>query len=219
MTHPLTPAQAWQTMLEGNTRFVAGTPHHPHQDVQRRHDLAAGQRPLATLFGCSDSRLSAEIIFDLGLGDLFVVRNAGQVPGESIIGSLEYAVYALEVPLLVVLAHDSCGAVAAAIDAVGENPPVLPTHIWRTISPIVPSVHAAARQQGPGQPIDPSLVGRLHLAETIDSILQSSEMITEAVSGGALGIVGVSYRLSEGTVVPHVIKGAGMNAFPESAIR
>ena len=116
MTVTLTPVQAWQEMQEGNRRFVAGTPAHPHQDVEKRHELADGQAPIATLFGCSDSRLAAEIIFDAGLGDLFVVRNAGQVIGESIVASLEYAVEILRVPLIVVLAHDSCGAVRAAID-------------------------------------------------------------------------------------------------------
>jgi carbonic anhydrase len=210
MTGRLTPAQAWDQMAAGNARFVAGTPAHPHQDVQRRNDLAAGQTPLATLFGCSDSRLSAEIIFDLGLGDLFVVRNAGQVPGESIVGSLEYAVEVLQVPLLVVLGHDSCGAVRAAIDSTGADAPVLPPHIWRQISPIVPSVHSALRESGDTDPanVDAELVGRLHVRDTIDWIMQSSKLISSAVNEGRLGIVGANYRLAEGTAVPHVILGA-----------
>lgn len=210
MTQQLTPAQAWEQMAAGNARFVAGTPAHPHQDVQRRHDLAGGQTPLATLFGCSDSRLSAEIIFDLGLGDLFVVRNAGQVPGESIVGSLEYAVEVLRVPLLVVLGHDSCGAVRAAIDSTGSDAPVLPPHIWRQISPIVPSVHSALRESGETDAanVDAELVGRLHVGDTIDWIMQSSTLIATAVDEGRLGIVGANYRLAEGTAVPHVILGA-----------
>ena len=77
MSQPTSPAVAWEEMARGNERFVAGEPLHPRQDVERRSDLAAGQAPIAALFGCSDSRLSAEIIFDKGLGDLFVIRNAG----------------------------------------------------------------------------------------------------------------------------------------------
>ena len=117
MPHSRTPAQVWKEMVRGNERFVAGEPHHPRQDVERREELAHAQAPHAALFGCSDSRLAAEIIFDKGLGDLFVVRNAGQVISDSVIGSLEYAVAVLEVPLILVLGHDECGAVAAAIES------------------------------------------------------------------------------------------------------
>jgi carbonic anhydrase len=105
-TERRTPAQVWREMQRGNARFVAGNPQHPRQDVDRRAELAAHQAPHAALFGCSDSRLAAEIIFDKGLGDLFVVRNAGQVISDSVIGSLEYAVAVLSVPLIVVLGHD-----------------------------------------------------------------------------------------------------------------
>ncbi|RZI80239.1 MAG: carbonic anhydrase, partial [Microbacterium sp.] len=87
-------------MQRGNARFVAGEPRHPRQDVERRHELESAQKPRAVLFGCSDSRLAAEIIFDKGLGDLFVVRNAGQVVSDSAIASIEYAVAVLEVPLI-----------------------------------------------------------------------------------------------------------------------
>ncbi|MET0303520.1 MAG: carbonic anhydrase, partial [Microbacteriaceae bacterium] len=103
-------------MVRGNDRFVAGEPRHPRQDVERRTATAQLQTPHAALFGCSDSRLAAEIIFDKGLGDLFVVRNAGQVISDSVVGSLEYAVAVLNVPLILVLGHDECGAVKAAID-------------------------------------------------------------------------------------------------------
>ena len=110
-----TPAQVWGEMERGNERFVAGEPLHPRQDVEHRAELAAAQHPSAALFGCSDSRLAAEIIFDKGLGDLFVVRNAGQIISDSVIGSLEFAVAVLKVPLIIVLGHDNCGAVRAAI--------------------------------------------------------------------------------------------------------
>ena len=140
-----TPRKVWQEMVRGNARFVAGEPRHPRQDVDTRHELAGGQRPRAALFGCADSRLAAEIIFDKGLGDLFVVRNAGQVISDSVIGSLEYAVAVLDVPLIVVLGHDECGAVKAAIDSISLDTPALPAHIWRQISAIVPAARRVLR--------------------------------------------------------------------------
>lgn len=209
MTTTLTPAEAWQEMIEGNRRFVAGTPAHPHQDVQKRAELADGQAPMATLFGCSDSRLAAEIIFDKGLGDLFVVRNAGQVIGESIVASLEYAVGILNVPLIVVLAHDSCGAVRAAIDGSAIDAAPLPAGIWKLIAPIIPAARKVFIESGATSTdeIDSQLVGAEHLRNTVAELLHSSEMISEAVAAGRLGIVGANYRLAEGTAVPVVTVG------------
>lgn len=170
----LTPTQVWQEMVEGNRRFVAGDPEHPHQDVGKRHELAEGQAPVAALFGCSDSRLAAEIIFDKGLGDLFVVRNAGQVIGESIVASLEYAVAVLGVPLIVVLAHDSCGAVRAAVDGTAIDAAPLPPHIWKLVAPIVPAARKVLAENGGTSPadIDADLVGREHLRNTVRDLLQ-----------------------------------------------
>ncbi|KJL32926.1 carbonic anhydrase [Microbacterium azadirachtae] len=205
----LTPDEAWQLMSEGNRRFVAGDPEHPNQDVGKRHELVDGQAPLATLFGCSDSRLAAEIIFDKGLGDLFVVRNAGQVLGESIVASLEYAVAILGVPLIVVLAHDSCGAVRAAIDGTAIDAAPLPPHIWRLVAPIVPAARKVLAEHGGSTvaEIDAELVGQEHLRNTVRDLLQSSELISQAVADGKLGIVGANYRLNEGTAVPIVTVG------------
>lgn len=208
-TTTLTPDEAWRLMVEGNRRFVAGTPEHPNQDVGKRHELVDGQAPMATLLGCSDSRLAAEIIFDKGLGDLFVVRNAGQVIGESIVASLEYAVAVLGVPLIVVLAHDSCGAVRAAIDGTAIDAAPLPPHIWKLVAPIVPAARKVLAEQGGSTvaDIDPDLVGQEHLRNTVRDLLQSSELIAQAVADGRLGIVGANYRLNEGTAVPVVTAG------------
>ena len=109
------PVTAWKALKEGNERFVAGTPEHPSQSIERRSALAKGQKPTAVLFGCADSRVAAEIIFDQGLGDMFVVRTAGHVVDSAVLGSIEYAVTVLDVPLIVVLGHDSCGAVKATL--------------------------------------------------------------------------------------------------------
>lgn len=206
MTVSPTPGKVWNEMVRGNHRFVSGEPIHPRQDVERRHELAAGQKPRAALFGCSDSRLAAEIIFDKGLGDLFVIRNAGQVTSASVVGSLEYAVAVLEVPLIVVLAHDECGAVRAAIDSTQPEAPLLPPNIWRQIAPIVTAVRRVIGEDGPVD-IDPESVGREHLHNTVSELLHASELISEAVAEGRVAIVGANYRLNEGTVVPSIIVG------------
>ncbi len=203
------PEKVWNEMLRGNERFVSGEPQHPRQDVDRRGELAASQAPRAALFGCSDSRLAAEIIFDKGLGDLFVVRNAGQVISDSVIGSLEYAVAVLGVPLIVVLGHDECGAVKAAIDADSPNARPLPVHIQGIVDQITPAVNRVrlAAGQTTIEALDAYEVGRQHLRDTVGALLASSELISDAVAAGTLGIVGANYRLLEGRVVPDVVLG------------
>lgn len=202
-----TPAKAWREMVRGNGRFIAGEPRHPRQDVDRRGELIGNQAPHAVLFGCSDSRLAAEIIFDKGLGDLFVIRNAGQVISEAVIGSIEYAVEILGVPLIVVLGHDECGAVSAAIDCLEEDAAPIPPHIRSLIDPIVAAVKRVnARHPDGGQP-DPLEVGREHLRDTVSQLVSGSELISEAVAAGTLAIVGANYRLLEGLAVPDVIVG------------
>ena len=217
-----TPARVWHEMARGNERFVAGEPLHPRQDVERREQLAAAQEPIAALFGCSDSRLAAEIIFDKGLGDLFVVRNAGQVISDSVIGSLEYAVAVLHVPLIVVLGHDQCGAVRAAIDSASPDAAPLPPHIARLIAPIAPAVQRViAAERAAASASDDRLDGSLghdhapdiaevvreHLRDTVAELLESSELISLAVAAGTLAVVGANYRLLEGRVVPDVMIG------------
>lgn len=207
----LTPHDAWETMMAGNERFIAGEPRHPHQDVAHRRELANGQHPVATIFGCSDSRLAAEIIFDMGLGDSFVIRNAGQIVSDSVVGSIEFAVAALQVPLILVLGHDSCGAVRAAIDSQTAEAPALPPHLGALISPIVPCVHEVAGTR-PGETVDGAAVdaaevGLRHVRRTIAGILEASEVVSAAVADGTLAIVGANYRLAEGRVVAHAAVG------------
>ena len=204
------PAQAWNELCEGNARFVAGTPRH-REDVDRRAELVGVQTPHAALFGCSDSRLAAEIIFDQGLGDLFVVRNAGQVISSSVLGSLEYAVAVLRVPLILVLGHDECGAVRAAIDSQTADAPALPVHIASIIEKIVPAVRrvsgqAASTQLDPAR-VDAGQVGREHLKDTVTELLEQSEVISAAIAAGTLAIVGANYVLREGHADPNIVVG------------
>lgn len=214
-----TPDEAWQRMLEGNRRFVGEAPQHPHQDVAYRSELTEGQRPTAALLGCSDSRLAAEIIFDLGLGDLFAIRNAGQMATDSAVASIEYAVALLQTPLLIVLAHDSCGAVRAAVDSTALNADPLPPHIWKLVAPIVPSARRVLRQTGGTSvsDIDAELVGIEHLRGTVAELLESSEIIRDAVAEGRLGIVGAKYRLADGVAIPVIQVGLSDSDIPTLA--
>lgn len=201
------PADAWKQLKEGNARFVADRPQHPRQDAERRAETAGSQAPVATIFGCSDSRLAAEIIFDLGLGDAFVIRNAGQVISESVLGSIEYAVAVLHVPLLLVLSHDSCGAVRAAIDSAAPDADRLPPHIADLIAPIVPAVRRVAGETPDPSSVDSTEVGREHVKDTVSELLRRSELVAQAVADGELAIVGANYRLNDGTVSSHLVIG------------
>ena len=208
---PTTPAETWRELRRGNERFIAGEPQHPRQDVDHRNSLAHGQRPLVAIFGCSDSRLAAEIIFDVGLGDAFVVRNAGQVVTDSSLGSLEYAVGILNVPLIIVLAHDECGAVRAAIDSQAADAAPLPRHITGLVDAIVPAVRkvAGAPEGDAIEPehVDAGFVGREHLRNTVTGLVEGSEMISDAIAAGTLAIVGANYRLFEGRVETDIVIG------------
>ncbi|MEV7647504.1 carbonic anhydrase [Arthrobacter sp. NPDC089319] len=193
MPTSLTPAQAWQKLLDGNARFVAGTSVHPNQDAARRSSLVNEQNPFAIIFGCSDSRLAAEIIFDLGLGDAFVVRTAGHVLGDAVIGSLEYGVDVLNVPLVVILGHDSCGAVTAAKNTIDTG--VMPRGGLRDlVERITPSV-LAARRAGNDDLNDMVIE---NVRQSSERLLDSSRAISEAVDAGRTAVVGVAYRLADG---------------------
>ncbi|MGO3327006.1 carbonic anhydrase [Gordonia sp. (in: high G+C Gram-positive bacteria)] len=191
----LTPAQAWAQLKEGNKRFVESRPIHPSQGISDREALVGGQSPQVVLFGCGDSRLAAEIIFDQGLGDMFVVRTAGHVLDEAVLGTIEYGADILNVPLIVVLGHDQCGAVGATLDALDNL--TLPNGYVRTIvEKVAPSV-LAGRSEGLTEYFE--FVTR-HVQETALLLMQRSRKIAERVNAGELAIVGLSYRLDDGQV-------------------
>jgi carbonic anhydrase len=180
-------------MLEGNARFVAGQSSHPNQDASRRASLVNTQHPFAVIFGCSDSRLAAEIIFDVGLGDIFVVRTAGQVIDDAVLGSLEYSVGILKTPLIVILGHDSCGAVTATMDAI--NTGIMPKGFLRDlVERITPSVLAAMREDV--HDVNSAVVE--HVRQTSQRLVDSSRVIGDAVEDGSVAVIGVTYRLAEG---------------------
>ncbi|MBO8183984.1 carbonic anhydrase [Streptomyces spirodelae] len=206
----LTPAEAFEMLLAGNQRFVAGAPEHPNQDATRRTELVPAQNPFAVLFGCSDSRLAAEIIFDRGLGDLFVVRTAGHVAGPEVLGSVEYGVSVLGAPLVVVLGHDACGAVAATRAAVEDGTPA-GGYVQDVIERVTPSV-LATRAAGHTEGAD--FIAE-HVRHTVGMLLERSRALAEAVDAGRVGVVGLSYRLADGTA--HVVTTRGLEVPADTA--
>ncbi|WP_030015905.1 carbonic anhydrase [Curtobacterium sp. S6] len=192
----LTPQQAWQRLTDGNARFVAGKTDHPNQDAARRESLTGGQNPFAVIFGCADSRLAAEIIFDLGLGDTFVVRTAGQVLGNAAMGSLEYSITDLNVPLIVVLGHDSCGAVTAAKQSY-ESGSMPPGFVRNLVEEIMPAVIETERNSEAGEATVNDMV-RTNTRQTAERMIDQSKIISGAVADGSTAVVGMFYHLREG---------------------
>ena len=196
------PVTAWKSLKEGNERFVAGQPEHPSQSVQHRASLAKGQKPTAALFGCGDSRVAAELIFDQGLGDMFVVRTAGHVIDSAVLGSLEFAVGALGVSVIVILGHDSCGAVKATLAALDDG--ALPGgYVRDLVERVAPSILLGRRE---GLSRADEFEAR-HVVETGTQILERSSAIARAVAAGDLAIVGATYHLADGRVVLRNIIG------------
>ncbi|MET7749131.1 carbonic anhydrase [Micromonospora sp. NPDC005367] len=196
----LRPEQALAELIAGNRRFVTGAPSHPNQDAGHRAALAEEQHPFAVIVGCSDSRLAAEIIFDRGLGDLFVVRTAGHTTGPEVLGSVEYAITVLSAPLVVVLGHDSCGAVRAARESLATGTPP-PGHLDAVVDAVLPSLRRAEAEGADdlGRIID------IHIAQTVEALLDNSAVLAAEVAAGRCAVVGMSYRLAAGEV--HQVAG------------
>jgi carbonic anhydrase len=189
------PVTAWKSLKEGNERFVAGKPEHPSQGIEHRASLAGEQRPTAVVFGCADSRVAAEIIFDQGLGDMFVVRTAGHVMDSAVLGSIEYAVTILNVPLIVVLGHDSCGAVKATLAALDDG--VVPGgYVRDVVERVTPSILLGRRD---GLTRVDEFEAR-HVTETAAQLMSRSSAIADRIAEGGLAIVGVTYHLADGKV-------------------
>jgi carbonic anhydrase len=182
-------------LKQGNERFVAGRPEHPSQSIEHRASLAVAQRPNVVLFGCADSRVAAEIIFDQGLGDMFVVRTAGHVIDSAVLGSIEYAVTVLDVPLIVVLGHDSCGAVKATLDALDKGQ-VPGGFVRDVVERVTPSIMLGRRE---GLTRVDEFETR-HVVETGNQLLSRSSAIADRVERNQLAIIGLTYRLADGQV-------------------
>jgi carbonic anhydrase len=197
----MSPAQAWAALSEGNARFVRGEMAHPSQDAARRAKVSAAQYPFAVIFGCSDSRVAAEIIFDQGLGDIFVVRTAGHVADSTVLGSIEYGVDVLGAALVVVLGHDKCGAVEATNQALVTG--VMPTGFVRAVvERVIPSivVHPADGDDGAAGAAGTQVLLTQHVRNTVQMLHGISATLANAIQAGRCAIVGAEYELDEGRV-------------------
>ncbi|WP_257159726.1 carbonic anhydrase [Corynebacterium cystitidis] len=195
MPHNKTPQEIWDLLKEGNRRFAGQSAEHPHSTMERLDELKSGQDPIAAVLACSDSRAPVELIFDTGFGDLFVVRTAGECTDAAVLGSLEFAVKNLNIGLVIVLGHENCGAVGAAIEATKTG--VVPVDSQRVfIEKIVPSVLETVRE---GE-IEPDEVEAAHTAITADQLITRIPSIQRALKAGKLGVVAARYRLSDGQI-------------------
>jgi carbonic anhydrase len=183
--------RAVQELHAGNVRHAGGWPTQPHQTRERRLEIASVQRPFAAVLGCSDSRVPPEIVFDQGLGDLFVVRTAGHVVDHVVLASLEYAVEHLKVPLIVVLGHTRCGAVEAAIEG-GEHP----GHLGRLVEAIRPAVEAAEDERA--HLLDRAV--RENVIRVVAELEASRPVLAYLVQEETVSIVGAVYALETGRV-------------------
>jgi carbonic anhydrase len=189
---PKESADPLARLMEGNARFVAGKPAKYAPLPERRAEVAKAQHPFAIVLGCADSRAAPELVFDRTVGDLFVVRVAGNVVDDALIGSIEYSAEHLHVPLLVVLGHERCGAVTAAVEG-GEAP----GHIGAFVQAIAPAV-AEARNKKPGDLVDESVRANVRLV--VAQLRKQSHLLAELEHEGKLKIVGARYDLDTGEV-------------------
>jgi carbonic anhydrase len=189
-----TPDDALNNLMAGNARYMQGSPIHPNQSAERQAEVAQGQHPWAAILGCIDSRVPPELVFDQGLGDLFVARTAGQVIDNVVLGSLEFAVEE-GVKLIMVLGHQSCGAVKATIQTLQTN-----GHAEGQIAALVEAIKPAVieAQSQPGDILDNSV--RANVTLEVEYLKSSSQIISHAVDQGTIGVVGARYDLGTGAV-------------------
>lgn len=203
------PQQALQRLMDGNQRFVANRLTDPNRSLQRRTEVARSQQPFATILGCVDSRVPPELVFDRGLGDLFVIRTAGQVIDEAVLGSIEFGSFELKIPLIMVLGHERCGAIKASIEVLehegkpnkhGKSEPgehgALPGEIGYLVKNLKPAIEKA-HAWGMGDLAENAMRANVSLAV---QRLKKSPVLAAAEESGRLKIVGARYDLDSGAV-------------------
>jgi carbonic anhydrase len=191
--HPEGPGadEALTKLISGNQRYVEQHQRYPNQSRAHRKELAGGQRPFAVVLGCADSRVSPELVFDQGLGDLFVIRVAGNVADDTVLGSIEYAVEHLGTKLIMVLGHEKCGAVSAAVEG-----GTAPGHIQAIVNAIQPSVKASSAE--PGDKIHNCVVANTR--RVAQQVRASEPLIRDAVGKHGVKVVAADYDLDSGKV-------------------
>jgi carbonic anhydrase len=191
----LTPDEALRRLLDGNERFVSRRERHPNRDAELRLRLAVAQRPFAVIVGCSDSRVPPEVLFDEGLGDLFVIRNAGNIVDATALASVEYAVAHLGTPLVMVLGHERCGVVTAAVDVARDGQEVQ-GHLWSLIDAVGPALDQVA--DGSVDPVDATVCA--HIGVQVSRLRGSAPILSRAVRSQAVRVVGARYDIEDGVV-------------------
>ena len=190
LPYPQSPDEAIARLKEGNARFINDQSAHPNRDDNRKIIQAQKQTPFASIMGCSDSRVPAEIVFDQGLGDLFIVRTAGQAPAVASFGSLEFSVAVLGVKVIVVLGHEKCGAVAGAIGTAK-----LPGHIEDLVNIIRPGV-----KEYIGKPDKLEEAGKANVLAEVESLKNLDPILSQYVNEGKIKIIPAYYHLETGQV-------------------
>ena len=197
---PLTAAEALQRLREGNQRFVSGERRlHLHVGPAQRDDLVGGQHPFAVILGCSDSRVPVEIVFDEGLGELFVIRVAGNIVAPSLIGSVEFAAENFGTGLVVVLGHTHCGAVEATLADIRQPGLAAKGDLSSIVDRIRPTV--AGLVDGAGD--DPLLMQRAvraNVRHSVEQLRKGSSLLEARMQAGSLDIIGAEYDLETGVV-------------------
>lgn len=192
----LGPDEALDLLRQGNRDFLANRPYLAETGNARRLELAKYQAPFAAYVSCSDSRVPPEVLFGRGLGELFIVRNAGNTVDTAAMGSIEFAVGVLGVPLVVVMGHEACGAVKAAMDVVEKNAS-FPGSIGRMIEPIIPAVLAARGR--PGDKVEQAV--RANVSRVVERLRTASEpILLDPQRQGRVKVVGAYYALDTGRV-------------------
>ena len=186
------PAEAISKLKEGNGRYTSGNLQHPGQTTERRTELAKTQHPFAGIVSCSDSRVPPEIVFDQGLGDLFIVRVAGNVINDEGLGSIEYTVDHLGTRLILVLGHQSCGAVDAARETIAAKGKA-PGHIQSLVTAIKPAVEATAKD-------DLETTIKANVKNVVKALRSSTPILKAKVDSGEIQVIGGYYSLDTGAV-------------------
>ena len=197
----LTAQEAMTRLQEGNKRFVEGKSTYNTNDTRRRNELVDGQTPFAIILGCSDSRVPAEIVFDQGLGDLFVIRIAGNIVAPSQIGSIEFTVETFQTPLVVVLGHTRCGAVAATLNQIRQPQASRSQHLRSIVERIRPAVEPLSEIRTdltPEQLLERAI--RSNIRMSVNQLRHGSSFLEEIHDSGSLWIVGAEYSLESGEV-------------------
>jgi carbonic anhydrase len=186
------PAEAISKLKEGNGRYTSGNLQHPGQTAERRAELIKSQHPFAAIIGCADSRIPPEIVFDQGLGDLFICRVAGNVVDDQSLGSIEYAVDHLGVRLILVLGHQDCGAVKSARELIAAKSKA-PGHIQSLITAIKPAVEATAKDD-----LDATI--KANVKHVVNALRSSKPILKAKVDSGDVQVIGGYYTLETGAV-------------------